>query len=93
MKKFFYRVQQNDQIFELAKRFGVPVTLLVAENNLNAPIYAGQILVVNIQDCALYTVKPTDTLQGLAKRLNQSVEEIKRRNRLDYVYYGINIWV
>jgi LysM repeat protein len=93
MKKILYRVCQGDTLMGVARRFGVPVSLIVSDNNLKSPIRAGQMLVINVCDGCLYTVKPTDTLLGLSKRFNQPIEEIKSRNKLEYLFYGISIWV
>lgn len=93
MKKILYRVQKGDTAFSVAQRFALPVSVLICDNNLKGELIGGEILVVNLLDCTLYTVKPTDTLLGLSKRFNQPIEEIKSRNKLEYLFYGISIWV
>ncbi len=91
MKKFFYRVQKNDTVSILANRFNLPVTEIIAENNLKKEIEEGDVLLLEKNERPLYTVKPTDTVFSLAEKFGTTPEKILEDNRLPYIWFGLKI--
>ena len=91
MKKFFYRVQQGDNLFAIAKRFNCPVSSLITENRLVTEISSGDIIkVVCVDDC--YSVKPLQTYCSLATLLNVTEQSLKDKNpHFPYLFYGLII--
>lgn len=82
-----YIVQKGDNLYNIAKRFNTTVRNIVNNNNIKNPnlIYPGQRLIIiknteNIQTKYMtYRVKRGDTLYGIARRYNTTV------NRLVYI--------
>lgn len=89
-----YKVQPGDTVGAIAKRYGVSVASIQQGNNIrNDMIFPNQELTIhsatNIVDppqtpggVLTYKVKSGDSLYEIALRYNQSVEAIKRLNRL-----------
>ena len=88
MKKFFYRVKLKDSLISVSKRFLVPTMLLIRDNNLKGEIEAGDILMIcGYKNC--YEVKPLDTLDSIAEKLNVTKEKLSFLNGgITYVFYG-----
>lgn len=82
-----YIVQKGDNLYNIAKRFNTTVRNIVNNNNIKNPnlIYPGQRLIIiknteNIQTKYMtYRVKRGETLYGIARRYNTTV------NRLVYI--------
>lgn len=90
MKKFFYRVLDNDTAVSICQKFSCSLGRLIYNNNLKKEVLAGDILL--IERCEnLYLVKPTDTIKSLSKRFNKGEQEILEKNHLDYIFCGIYI--
>ncbi len=92
MKKFFYRVQQEDTLNSIAQKFNSPIGRLIFNNKLTKEVSAGDILFIE-QVKNVYLVKPLDRLEDLAKKFNQSPQEILQKNHLMYIYCGLLIEV
>lgn len=90
-----YTVRRGDTLGRLARRLGVPVTVLASANNIADVdrVRAGQVLTVpppRPARVAAAAPRPTDvhrvrageTLEGLARRYRSSVAELRRLNGL-----------
>ena len=89
MKKFFYRVRENDSALSVARRFNLPVTALIKDNNLTREVEEGDILFIRERPYKTYAVQPSDTINSVAERFGVSAEEIANINGTDYVFYGL----
>ena len=90
MKKFFYRVHQEDTLSKISQKFSAPIGRLIFNNNLTREVQAGDIILVE-QSENVYLVKPLDTVIGLAKKFNLTPQEILDKNHLPYLYSGLLI--
>lgn len=86
MKGFFYRVQEEDSLFALSRRFGVPPVLLAKENKLNTEIETGDIVWIPPVPERTYRTTVTDTAETLALRFSRSASEILEENGIDYIF-------
>ena len=85
-----YVVKSGDSLYSVAKRFGVSVDDLKAENNLTSNlINVGQYLKIPTvaptppsTGTEIYTVKSGDSLWSIAQRFNTTVTELRRINNL-----------
>lgn len=92
MEKIFYRVKNNDNLIELANRFNVSVFDIIIDNNLVREIENGDLIIIKKTDEKTYSVKPSDTIESIAKKFCTTKEDILLKNRpLTYVFYGINL--
>ena len=93
MKKFFYRVREKEGALSVAKRFNLPVTALIKDNNLTRDVSEGDILFICERPYKAYAVRPFDTINSVAEKFGVSAEEIAKINGTDYVFYGLIIAV
>ena len=79
-----YIVKKGDSLYSIGKKFGISVSDLIKENNLDSSVLkVGQILKIpNNYNYELYTVKRGDTLYSIGKKFNVAVEQIKKNNNL-----------
>ncbi len=87
-----YTVRPGDTLWSLSQRTGVPVDQLARENGIADPnhILVGQRLTLALPTppaptvpaapTAVYTVRPGDTLWGIARRFGVSVADLERLN-------------
>ncbi|SEN38018.1 Peptidoglycan/xylan/chitin deacetylase, PgdA/CDA1 family [Mesobacillus persicus] len=89
-----YTVVKGDTLWGIAKKFNVTVDQLKQLNNLDSDvIYPGQVLTVAKIDTpqdTTYTVVKGDTLWGISKMFNTTVDQLKQLNGLttDTIYPG-----
>ena len=79
-------VKSGETLWSIAKKYNTTVDKLKEINNLSSNILSiNQVLQLptgNISDISTYTVKKGDTLYGIAKKFNLSVNELKSINNL-----------
>ena len=83
----YYQVKQGQTLSGIAEYFSTSEYLLVKENGLIAPPYAGQILVIPKQRGNGYLVREGDTKELLCG----GVEKFKEKNGTDAFYIGMKI--
>ena len=93
MKKIFYRVNSGDTLLSIAERFNIPATKIIKTNNLSCEVLEGDMLYLESEDCRLYKVQPTDTLQSIAQKFCTTEQAILDENGIDYIFYGLLIKV
>jgi murein DD-endopeptidase MepM/ murein hydrolase activator NlpD len=88
-----YRVRPGDRLGTLAERFGVSVRDVATANGLEAPyvIYVGQELRIPAGGATVaggdgYTVRPGDTLSGIARRLDLPMAQLATTNGMHQPY-------
>ncbi|MBE7086874.1 MAG: LysM peptidoglycan-binding domain-containing protein [Clostridiales bacterium] len=93
MKKFFYRVQRGETLFDITNRFNLPITVIIKLNGLKEEVQKGDLLYIEEKDAPLYVVKPTDRIDELAKICNKTKDEILEENGLPFLYVGAKIYL
>ncbi len=81
-----YTVQSGDNLYEIAKRFGVTVNDLISANNLTSTALSlGQVLKIpkSAKEEMLYTVKKGDSLWTIANQFDTTIAALKKANQLD----------
>ena len=63
---------------------------LIFINQLKSEIRAGDILLIE-REKRVYMVKPTDTIEKIAKRFSTSPEQILADNHIPFVFCGLII--
>lgn len=85
----FYKVKQGQTLQQIAEAFCIPQTLLIQENVLTTPVWAGQILYIPKTKGNLYTVQAGDS-----KRLLSGGEEnYQTRNGTDVLYPTMRVFL
>lgn len=76
-------VRSGDTLWEIARRYGVDLRVLIRLNGLENPeqLVVGQTIVVPTR-AQYYIVRPGDTLWEIARRFNTTVEQIVRENQI-----------
>jgi LysM repeat protein len=83
----YYKVQKGQTLSEIAEYFSVAERLLVKENGLTNPPFAGQILRIPTEKGNAYTVREGDTKALLCG----NEENYFRKNGTDIFYIGMKI--
>lgn len=80
-----YTVKRGDNLYSIARKYNVSVSDLMSYNNLtNNLLSIGQIIKIpsNGMTETIYIVQNGDTLYGIARKFNTTVDSIKRKNDL-----------
>lgn len=86
-RRAYYKVKTGQSLREIAEYFSVAERLLAKENDLKAPPYAGQLLVIPKECGNAYLVREGDTKELLCG----SEEEYRRKNGTDVFYIGMRV--
>lgn len=81
----YYTVQKGDTLYNISRRFNIPVDEIIRINDLTSDILSiGQILYFteNNQNENIYIVQKGDTLYSISRRFNIPVNELKELNNL-----------
>lgn len=82
-----YVVKSGDSLYSIAKKFGVSVDQLKTANNKTSNLLSiGEVLVIpsnNLSSNDYYVVVPGDTLYGIARKFNTTVNAIREENNLN----------
>lgn len=84
-KKGVYIVQKNDTLSSIAKAFNTTENLLIKDNFLTGECVLGNCLYIQ-SFSEIYEVKIEDTLDSISKKCKISIEELKRINKISYIY-------
>ena len=76
-----YTVRSGDTLASVARKFGVPIQSVIADNQIAHPnrLVAGQLLVIARKE-ARHTVRPGDTLHEIAGKFGVTIADILGRN-------------
>ena len=92
-----YVVKKGDTLSAIAKQHGVTLQRLTSYNHITDPdrIYPGEVIDIphgeNVSAMRFYTVKPGDTLSGIAKKHQTTVKKLQQLNKIkdpDQIYPG-----
>lgn len=90
-----YVVRRGDTLWSIANRYGTTISEIVQQNGIANPnlIYVGEILQipVDVYKTMVYTVRPGDTLWGIAIKLHTTIGKLVEMNRIanpNLIYAG-----
>ena len=93
MENFFYRVEYGDTVFSISHRFSIPPTKLIELNKLTCEVEEGDVLFIQKATGCLYHVKPFETALSIAQKFGTTEHKILHDNGVEYVFYGLIIYV
>ncbi len=93
MKKYFYRVKDDDTVLSVSNKFCVPACVIIKTNYLCGEISSGDMLYIEKEDAPIYKVKPNETASSVAKKFNVDKEELLKKNGVQYLFYGLIIYI
>lgn len=77
-----YTVKSGDNLYAIARNYGVSVTDIMSYNNLTSNLLSiGQTLRIPTTSTT-YTVQKGDTLYSIARKFDTTVDNIKQKNNL-----------
>lgn len=90
----FYEIKNGDSLYKISKEYNVNTKLLAELNGLNLDdyIYPGQTILIPKRDVSYYITKDGDTLDGVSKIFDSSVEKIINQNKTIYLLPGQMIY-
>lgn len=92
-----YKIRKNDNLWKIAKRFGVNHRLIIRINNINDPdmLKPGKFIDIPGRKGLYYTIKRGDTLSKIAKRYRVRSGKIRDHNKLNgrYILAGKKIFL
>ncbi len=92
-----YKIRKNENLWKIAKRFGISHRLIIRINNINDPdmLMPGKFIDIPCRIGLTYTVKRGDSLSKISKRYGISSGKIRRHNRLKggYLLAGKKIFL
>ncbi len=89
MKKFFYRVEENDSVLSLSQRFNLPSSKIIALNGLTAEIECGDLLYFEIDETLkTHRVGLNETPKTLAQKYCTTPQKLLDDNCTKYLYYS-----
>ena len=76
-----YVVRPGDTVYRIARRYGVPVSQILIDNQISQPehLVVGQALVVQMPR-QTHTVAPGDTLAAIARQHGITLRQLYRNN-------------
>lgn len=78
-----YIVKAGDNLYAIARNYGLTVNELMRFNNLNTNILnIGQTLRIPLSSTDSYVVKSGDSLYSVARKFNTTVDSLKQKNNL-----------
>lgn len=86
-KCHYYKIKEGQTLLGIAEYFSVSEWLLVKENELKAPLRAGQLIVIPKETGNRYIVREGDTKELLCG----SEEAYLRKNGTDVFYIGMRV--
>ena len=81
-----YQVKKGDTLYSIANKYGISLNELKSINELDSDnLSIGQLLNVpsGLSVANTYTISKGDTLYGIAKKFNTSIDKLKEINNLD----------
>lgn len=86
-----HKVKEGETLASIAAYYNVPTSMIIKDNRLVGDIYPGQRLVIGYVKGIIYTVKPQDTLEGIAQKFNVTPQKILDGNNIELIYPFLNI--
>lgn len=82
-----YIVKQGDNVYAIAREYGVPYETLLSINGLNKNdyIYPNQQLLIPRSGSGIYVTKETDTLESLYEKYGNNWNSFLEQNKTIYV--------
>lgn len=86
----YYSVKKGDNIFDIAKKYGVNYEMLLLLNGLDKDdyIYPNQSIMIPKDDVDIYLTIENDTVNDLLKKTNTSIDEVMKYNEKIYLREG-----
>ena len=83
----YYKVKDGDDLYTIASKYDIPVEFLSKINGLKVGeyIYPNQELIVPNNGNKIYLTSKGDSLDGISKKLNVSIDDIVNANKGIYV--------
>ena len=92
-KSLIYRVKSGETVLTISELLRMPPYKIIADNNLTADVYAGQLLVIKKLDRQLYRTKPFDTVDSICKKFSILKEDFISFNGAETVHFNILVYV
>jgi len=88
-KRLFYKVKAKDNLEDIASLFNITTEIIKTYNKIDS-IEEGDVLFFPEQN--IYVVKPGDTTETIAEKLNLTQDELKRKTNCNKFFIGQKIF-
>lgn len=93
MKTVLYTVKEGDSLSSVAEKFHTSRAAIIMRNDLKGEPFKGMKLIVEETEAFGYTVRPFDTIEGIASKFGVRADELKKLNGISAVFVGQRILV
>lgn len=83
--EFVYKVEKNESVEDIAKKFSVPLCILKGFNKIEKVSEFERIIIPKVEGIR-YKVQPFESLSDIAKKFGKSEEFIKNKNFITEIY-------
>jgi len=88
-----HTVKGGETLYKIALKYNVTAEHIKRRNSLVRPVAAGDMLYIDGFNKRVYTVRPLDTVESIAKRFNADAAAVRELNGIKTLYIGQRILI
>ncbi len=93
LDEFYYKVQKGDSLSSLADKFHTTESVIIKNNRLSSDVKDGELIFITKIKGEKRVVMPYDSLEKLCDYDKVKIDEVVRKNMIDYLFVGQVIYI